>query len=255
MIVFSIALFIIGIFVGSFLNVVIDRLPRKEGFVTGRSHCDLCGHTLAWYDLVPLLSYALLLGKCRYCKKFIGYEYPLVELTTGILFCIIPLLYPAIPMLSLLDTLFIFSIFVVIFYTDLWYGIIPDITLLLGIVALIPIFVMHPTLLLSSVLSGVVACLFFLALFLGTRGRGMGFGDVKLALLLGLLLGYPRIIVSLYIAFLTGAGIALILILWRKKKLRGDTIPFGPFLILGAVLGLLFGNFLWELLTVYVLHL
>ncbi len=255
MIFLPVVLFIIGIFVGSFLNVVIDRLPRKEGFITGRSHCDLCGHALAWYDLIPLLSYAFLLGKCRYCKKFIGYEYPLVELTTGLTFFLLPFIYTQQFTLFFVDTLFLLALFIVIFYTDIWYGIIPDIILFLALFTLLPVFIFTPSLILPHILAGIGACLFFLALFLGTRGRGMGFGDVKLAFFLGLLLGYPRIIVSLYAAFLTGAGVALILILWRKKKLRGDTIPFGPFLIVGAVLALFWGNLLWDLLVTYILHL
>lgn len=255
MILFILTLFIFGLFVGSFLNVVIDRSARGEGFINGRSHCDRCGHVLSWYDLIPLLSYALLQGKCRYCHKSIGYEYPIVETATAISFAVLPFLLSTYDMFLFGVKLLLIGIFIIIFFADLWYGIIPDVALIAGSGGLAMLFFLQPSIILSHVAAGLGAGLFFLMLFLGTKGKGMGFGDVKLALFLGLLLGFPDIIVGLYIAFLTGALVALILILWRKKRLRGDTIPFGPFLVLGGLVAWFWGTSLWGLIARYLLHL
>jgi len=253
---FSCFSFVFGITVGSFLNVIIDRVPREESFLVGRSHCDYCKHTLAWYDLIPLFSFLALLGRCRYCKKFIGYKYPIVELTTGI--CFVTLLHPMVTGMTMGDisvttllwtlfNLYIFSTFIVIFYTDLWSGIIPDIVLISAIgITFIAILLQHPHQILSYVLSALGAMGFFLALFLGTRGKGMGFGDVKLAFFLGLLLGWPGIFLTIYAAFLTGAVVALILVLWRRKRFFGGTIPFGPFLVLGALVAWFWTPLLWQ---------
>ncbi|MDE2025020.1 MAG: prepilin peptidase [Patescibacteria group bacterium] len=249
-------IFIAGVAFGSFFNVVIDRVPREETFFTGRSHCDFCKHTLAWYDLIPLLSFLLLGGRCRYCKKFIGFKYPLVEVTTGLFFII--LLFPLVgqiisqtlvfsSVITTLFTLVVFSAFIIIFYTDLWYGIIPDIVLFPAtIVALFSILISQPYHIVAHVISAVAAMGFFLALFLGTRGKGMGFGDVKLAFFLGLLLGWPGTFLAIYVAFLTGAIAALILVLWGRKRFFGSTIPFGPFLILGTLISWFWAPFLWE---------
>ncbi len=254
-IAYSTISFFLGISIGSFLNVVIDRVPREETFLTGRSHCEFCKHTLYWYDLIPLLSFIFLEGKCRYCKKMIGLKYPLVELTTGVLFVI--LLSPLSAQLanestvtlflSVIFSLLIFCSFIVIFYTDLWSGIIPDIVLfpIIGITVLYLLF-QNPSQFLLHIISGFVACAFFLALFLVTKGKGMGFGDVKLALFLGILLGWPGTFLAIYIAFLTGAIAALILILWGKKQFFGSTIPFGPFLIIGATISWFWEPMLWQ---------
>ena len=249
-------IFMLGIAFGSFFNVIIDRVPREESFLKGRSHCDFCKHSLAWYDLIPLLSFILLQGKCRYCKKFIGFKYPLVEITTGFFFVLLlfPLgqhiLFGRIAVFEVLRAVFsvsFFSAFIIIFYTDLWYGIIPDVVLFPATtLAVIFILLQQPNHIISHILSAIAAMGFFLAFFLGTKGKGMGFGDVKLAFFLGILLGWPGTFLAIYAAFLTGAVAALILILWGKKRFFGSTIPFGPFLILGAVISWFWAPFLWE---------
>lgn len=246
----SILFFILGVSIGSFLNVIIDRVPREETFIYGRSHCDFCKHPLMWYDLVPLLSFALLQGKCRYCKRFIGIKYPIVELSTGILFVIasFPVLtnWSFLIILQTLFTLLVFSSCVVIFYTDLWSGIIPDVILFpITAITFFYLFI-HPQDIIMHLLSALGGCVFFLALFLITRGRGMGFGDVKLAFFLGLLLGWPGVFLAIYIAFLTGAVAALILIVWGKKRFFGGIIPFGPFLIIGTLVSWFWAPLLWQ---------
>lgn len=237
-------LFIIGISIGSFLNVLIDRVPREESVVAGRSHCDSCKKTLQWFDLVPLFSFLWLRGKCRYCKTSIGTRTVIVECITGIFFvATFSTLVPGIAALNgvlfieLLYFLFIISCLIVIFFCDLKYEIIPDVVVYPGIIiSLAYLLFLHPPLLFPSMLTALCIFLFFLVLFLVTKGKGMGFGDVKLVFLIGLLLGFPLAIVSIYISFLTGAIISLILILWRKKKFRGNTIPFGPFLVFGVLI-------------------
>lgn len=253
-------LFIFGLFIGSFLNVVIDRLPRGESVIVGRSHCDMCHHTLAWYDLVPILSFVSLRGKCRYCKKFIGYNYPIIELSTGTLFIITFLaLLPHQAyvyhmflnwefILTLGFYLFVTSALLIIFFTDLWYGIIPDaIEIPLLCITLLHLF-FSPQSILVSISSGIASFLLFFFLFLITRGKGMGLGDVKFAFVMGLLLGWPSIVVGLYIAFLTGAAVALILVLVRKKRFHGGTIAFGPFLVVATFVSEFFGASLWHIL-------
>lgn len=258
---FTFFLFVLGIFVGSFLNVLADRLPNDESPFKGRSHCEYCKHVLSWKDLIPLLSFTLLKGKCRYCGKKLSTYYPIVELTTGILFAlttyfaIYHLPFTIFDQLSITNLflishfssfifyLFIVSCLIVIFFADLKYGIIPDkITFSAIFVSFIYAFLIHNSLFLNLLLSAIGAALFFFALFAITKGRGMGFGDVKYAFLMGMLLGFPNIITALYVAFLTGALISLILVVWGKKKLKGATIPFGPFLVIGTIVGLFWGD-------------
>jgi leader peptidase (prepilin peptidase)/N-methyltransferase len=243
MIVFLIL--VLGLFFGSFLNVVVDRLQNKQSFISGRSKCDFCKKELAWFDLIPLLSFILIRGKCRYCRKKLSYYYPVTELSTGTLFSLAYLCLGPQPLVSLVYYLFITSCFIVIFFSDLKYGIIPDKIILPATVGtVIYLLIFNPQLLIINLLSAIGAGLFFLALFLFTKGKGMGFGDVKLALLLGLFLGFPKVVFALYLAFLTGAIVGLMLIIWKKKKTIKETIPFGPFLILASLIGLFWGNFL-----------
>lgn len=239
-------IFLFGISLGSFLNVLIDRIPQGISPWEGRSFCDHCKKTLQWYDLIPLFSFLSLGGKCRYCHKKLSWQYPLLEIVTGILFVVTFSQFLAsravntqgimpVQLLELGFALFIVSSWIVIFFTDLKFGIIPDKILFPAIIiSFLYIFLFQNPSLSVHFLSGLGACLFFLVLFLGTRGKGMGFGDVKLVFLLGLVLGFPAVVLSLYISFLTGALISLILVIEKKLKLK-NTIPFGPFLI-GAAL-------------------
>lgn len=240
---FCFFLFILGLHIGSFLNVVIDRISKNQSIIFPPSHCPHCRHHLAWYDLVPLLSYALLKGKCRYCHEHISLYYPGIELLTGFLFVMMYLSAGLGNVVYLLYLLAITSIFIVVFFTDYKYGIIPVYPVLIGSI-IISIYLWYATSLSvvgEHYLSGAIAFCFFMLLYLFTKGRGMGFGDVMLVFLLGLFLGYPGVIVALYIAFLSGAAVSLLLIASGTKKFRHDTIPFGPFLIAGS-----FASFFWS---------
>ena len=274
---FSVSLFILGLFVGSFLNVLADRIPKGESPIRGRSRCDKCKKILKWYDLIPLFSFIFLKGKCRYCQTRLSLFYPTVEFVTGTLFFItaifvlndsqFPLLggqaisnfqFPInyqLP-ITLIYYLFIVSSLIVVFFADLKYGIIPDKIVFPAIaVSFLYLFINPSSLILNHLLSAVGACLFFLLLFVITKGRGMGFGDVKFAFLMGLILGFPDIVVGLYIAFLTGAIVGCILIIWRKKRIFGTAIPFGPFLVMGTLMSIFYGSLIFQkFLQVLDLH-
>lgn len=224
--------FIFGLAVGSFLNVLIDRLPKGRDVIAGRSRCDYCKKILRWYELVPLLSWAIQGGRCRQCHKSLSWQYPLVEIATGVGFIIFVGSY---------WYWIIFSALLVIFMADLKYQIIPDSMVVVGVIGVIGAI----GLIGENVLAGAGAAAFFFLLWLITRGRAMGLGDVKLAFLMGLLLGFPGIIIACYLAFLTGAGVGVILILRGIKGLKSK-IAFGPFLILGTCITLVWGPQIME---------
>ena len=245
-------IFVLGLAIGSFLNVVIDRLPKGKSIIRGRSYCDFCRHTLAWYDLIPVLSFIVLGRKCHYCQKSISWQYPIVEFITAILFIIIFASINRFIDVSSYLTILIFHLVVisgliVIFFTDLKYRIIPDqIVLVLTVVTLFYHLLNRSHVWSNYLLSGLIMSAFLLMLLLITRGRGMGLGDVKFAFLMGLILGFPSIIIAFYLSFLTGALFSLILILSGKKTIKA-TIPFGPFLAVATIVSLFYGQSLWRL--------
>ncbi len=260
-IIFLIFIFIFGIFIGSFLGVVIDRLPRGESIIKGRSHCDSCKKSLGAIDLIPILSFLFLQGKCRHCKARLSWFYPTVEIITGVLFVLTALQSGIIYNLSSITYeiefiyyLFIISTLVVIFFIDLKYGIIPF-SLILPVTLITFLYLLFNThyFPFSNLTAALGACAFFLLLFLVTRGRGMGFGDVVYAFFMGLLLGLPQIVAGLYLSFVSGAVVSLILIGLKKKKMKGGTVPFGPFLVFGTIVVLLWGEPLIHLVLSYLM--
>ncbi len=240
--------FAIGAVLGSFLNVLIDRLSTGRTFVRGRSYCENCKKTLKSYDLLPLVSYIILKGKCRFCKKRIPFRLFLVELIIALLasFCYYSIIVGVIPLIVGVMLFTLLYLFFGIFVADLIYGIIPDLMVVLSLVTALFYINFSKMDMSNHFLSAFLCFAFFLFLFAITKGRGMGFGDVKLSFILGLLLGSPLIIVSLYLAFLTGAFVAIILVVCRKTRFFGGTIPFGPFLILSTVISLFYGQQILE---------
>lgn len=233
---------VFGLFLGSFFNVIVDRLYREEKFLTGRSYCESCKKTLQWYDLVPLISFLSTKGRCRYCRVKLSWYYPLSELGTGILFLLTEIFLGSSP-LSLLYYFFIVSCLIIIFLMDAKYGLIPFVIVLPAtFIVLIWQIMNHSLSPINFLLSGLGSFLFLFLIFAGTKGRGMGFGDVVFAGFMGLFLGFPLIILAHYIAFLTGAVVSSILVLLKRKKFKGSTIPFGPFLVLGTYICLLWGD-------------
>ena len=181
---FAAVVALLGLCFGSFLNVVIYRMPRGESIVTGRSHCTLCGHVIAWYDLIPLVSYLMLGGKCRHCKAAISRRYPLVECLTAGLFLALYLHFGWHPIL--LKYLFLAALLVAVSFIDLEHFIIPNRLVLAGVIFGIGFgFFIHDISLWSALLGAVSTAGFLLLVALISRG-GMGLGDVKLAVVTGL---------------------------------------------------------------------
>lgn len=267
--------FVLGAVLGSFIKVLADRSLSNKSF-RGRSYCTACKHKLAWYDLLPIVSYFLLHGKCRYCHKTISFEYVLVEVASG---AIIALLFwqTSTFFLDLPLKIFFVSVLLVLFITDLKKMFIPDRIILPAIVItliyliletickigylfyylsqsrigqlLLPphsdYFQRHAIITTYPLFWGMGMALliggFFTLLILITKGRGMGGGDVKLGALIGLSLGFPGSLVALMLSFISGAFASLVLIAFGKKHF-GQSIPFGPFLVFGSIVSLLWGN-------------
>jgi len=246
-------IFFFGLIIGSFINVLIYRLPRDLS-LNGRSYCPKCKKKISWYDNIPLVSFLLLKGKCRKCHSPISLQYPLVELLTGVLF--VTSFFLLINSnsefriqnselgfwITLLYTFWIVSAFLAIFIIDLKHQIIPDQILYSSLfVVSFYEFIIHHSSFTIHLISAVAGFIFFYFLYKITKGKGMGFGDVKLVFLMGLVLGYPNIILALYLAFLTGATAGVILILARLKKLK-QPIAFGPFLSLATIVSYFLGT-------------
>ncbi len=249
----GILIFLFGLAVGSFLNCIIYRLSVNEK-PSGRSYCPKCRHKLSYKDLIPLFSYIFLLGKCRYCKKKISIEYPLVELLTGTLFLATFLLVGlSFELFFLLTALFFL---ILIFVYDLKHYIIPDFAnfSLIGISLFYLVFLSflekNYSILFYGLLSALFSFIFFFLLFYFTKGKGMGFGDVKFVIFMGLFLGFPSIIVGLFISFTLGAIIGLALIIIKRKKIKSQ-VPFAPFLIIGTLIAYFYGEKIIELYLSY----
>lgn len=233
--------FFLGLASGSFLNSIIYRLDTGESFLLKRSHCPHCRHQLSWLDLIPVLSFLILKGKCRYCQSSISWQYPLIELVTGILFfSIFYFFYPQLLVIGY--HLLISCLLIIIFVYDLKHYIIPDKVIYpaIGIAfifnALNSYLINHKSFL-NPLLTGLGASAFFLLIVLVSQGKWMGPGDVKLAALVGFFLGWPNILVTLFLAFFIGALIGVGLVISGKKTLKSE-VPFGTFLVTGTFIAL-----------------
>lgn len=235
---------IYGLIIGSFLNVCIYRIPRGESIAWPGSHCPKCNHSLKWYDNIPIISYLMLRGKCRYCKTVISAQYPMVEALNAVIYII---MYIKCGFGA--DFIFyslISSVLLAIIFIDLKEMIIPD-SLVLSILAL---SVIHkavnyflysiPFDLINSILGLLLAGGLFLAIVIISRG-GMGGGDVTLIGVLGFALGVKYILLNIFLSFILGAIISIVL-LAAKIKTRKDPIPFGPFIVLGFFITVLWGQ-------------
>lgn len=230
--------FILGVCIGSFLNCVVYRLEKNKS-INGRSFCPNCKHQLSWKELFPIFSFLILKGKCKHCKEKISWQYPVVEILTGLLFLLIFILK-----FSILNSIFLFYIvssFVIIFVYDLKHYIIPDKILFPAIIITVLYDLSKLTYLGDYALAVLVSAGFFLLIFLISKGKWMGFGDVKFAVLMGLLLGFSKVLLALFLAFSFGAVIGLILMTFKGKNLKSE-VPFGPFLILGTLIAMFYGE-------------
>lgn len=258
MAIFSALAFILGLAVGSFLNCLIYRLPRRQK-IAGRSRCPYCHQKIAWYDNFPLISFLLLKGRCRTCSRPISWRYPLVEFitATGFVFLVYFFSFPPAPsplssyinwlgVLALPFFLIIFSGLVVIFTTDLLYqSLPPQVIYFLTLVTFILLLASPPPQLFLHLFAATLAASFLAAIYFFTLGQGLGWGDIKLVFSLGLFLGWPAAITGVFLAFLTGAFVGIILILTGKARMK-TAVPFAPFLILGTTIAT-FTNFsFWQ---------
>ncbi len=235
-------IFILGSIFGSFLNSVIWRIETGKSFLKGRSVCPHCGHLLSFKDLIPIFSFLILKGRCRYCRKKISFQYPLVEFFTGLLFLFIFLknLNPLETIFSLLLSLF----FILIFVFDLKHYSIPDNILYLSLFLALIYRLLKILFFSSSLLETFFALLpsiFFLLLILVSKETWMGWGDFEISILSGLFLGWPKILLSFFLSFLAG-GIVSIFLIFLKKKEFHSKIPFAPFLIFGNLVSFFFGQ-------------
>jgi len=234
-------LFILGLFVGSFLNVVILRLEKEEGgILAGRSHCPKCGKVLRWFELIPLVSFLIQGGRCRSCHKPISLQYPLVEFFTGLLFSLLYWKFGLTLRFGFLAV--ISSLLVILFVSDLRTQTIPDLIAYIGIgLALVYLLSTNYSLLATTLLSAALAGGFFALLVYISHETWMGKGDIKLGILTGLLLGFPQVLVALFLSFALGAFVGLILIITKKKTLKSQ-VPFGPFLITATFVTIFLGE-------------
>lgn len=248
----DIIIFIFGLIVGSFANVCIYRLPRGESIIRPWSHCPSCGTTLCWYDNIPILSFLILCGRCRTCKKAISSRYPLVEFLTALLFLLTRSIFG---ITALLPFYWYFILLLIIAtFTDFEHLIIPDIVSISGLVVGLGASYIFPAMMktasnvdsltrsfLGLVSGGGIIWLigiFGKAIF---HKESMGGGDVKLMAMAGTFLGTKLTLLSIFLGSLFGAVVGGILIAFRFKT-RKDYIPFGPYLSLGAIVSLFWGE-------------
>lgn len=245
--------FVIGACVGSFLNVCIDRLPQGLSILRPPSHCPGCGRRLKPLDLIPILSYLALRGRCRHCGSSIPPRVLAVELGVGALFVLLYVHYGPDP--GLVVAAAYISLFLLLAVTDLEQGLIPNSVVYPAVAASILVAPFRPQIGLAGMLpygdgalgsliivlgGGAVCFLVFLAIALVSRG-GMGGGDIKMAALAGMAIGLANVPAALLICWVSGGVVAILLVLLRVRRQK-DTIPFGPFLALGSAIALLWGE-------------
>lgn len=232
-------IFILGLIIGSFLNVCIYRLPQNQSITTPSSHCMTCNTCLKPWDLIPVLSYLISRRRCRYCGTVYSPRYAMVELLTSILFVLCLQIFGLSP--ELVKALILASFLIIITFIDYDHQLILDNVLLwltgAGIFINLWLGTIDPQdLLIASLLGG--GLLFLIAVI--SRG-GMGGGDIKFAAALGIWFGWKLLLLTLFLSFVFGGVGGLLLVVFRLKN-RKDFIPFGPFITLGALISLLYGK-------------
>ncbi len=233
----TLIIFLYALVIGSFLNVCIYRIPRDVSIVWPRSFCPNCQKNIPWYDLIPVLSYIILRGRCRFCRATIGIQYPVVEISTAILALIFYKKYGLTG--EFFKIAFFCCLLIIIAWIDCYHRRIPNKLSILGIIAgMAWAFFYGKAALLHAGLGMLIGggILFPIAFF---YPRGMGMGDVKLLAMIGAFVGVKAVLYTLFIGSALGAVIGLGLLYW-KTITRKTQIPFGPFLAVGAIITLLF---------------
>jgi leader peptidase (prepilin peptidase)/N-methyltransferase len=229
---------LLGMTIASFLNVCIDRLPENESLIFPASHCSSCNHRLSVKDLIPVFSYLWLRGRCRYCQTSIPRRILWVEIGTGVLFAFLYWYYGLTAELAV--TAFFSSLLIVIMVIDLERGLILNKLVYPGMVIALIVSIFLPPHIAKAAIGGGIGFGLFILIALISRG-GMGWGDVKLATLLGLVTGFPLVFIALLLAIIFG-GLVAIVLLMLKIRGRKEPIPFGPFLSLSIIVTMLWGN-------------
>lgn len=241
----KITLFLFGLCIGSFMNVCIYRLPRSLSVVKPRrSFCPECEAEIRWYDNIPVLSYFLLLARCRHCRTPIPIRYPLVEIMGG-LFAVSAAFRFGLTVDALIHYLFIVSL-IVITYIDVDHQIIPDVITLPGIPIFFLASLLIPTITMLEALIGLLVgggSLFLVAwgYYLVAKKEGMGGGDIKLLAMIGALIGWKGVVFTIFFSSAIGT-VSGLLVMFRKREGMKLAIPFGPFLSLGAITYIFFGT-------------
>ena len=243
MLVLILVLFFLGISIGSFINALVYRLEEKLPIVRGRSMCIECKRILAWHDLIPLVSYFQLRGKCRYCKARISWQYLVVELVTGIAF-ILPITNYELRITNY--EYFVFVVFgvilMIIFAYDLRYMLIPDRISLSAIVIVFLLQIPNSKFQIPNLfLAALIGFTFFFLQFILSKGTWIGGGDLRLGFLMGLMLGFPNIVIAIFLSYIIGSVVALPLVLAGRKRLKSP-VPFGVFLTISTIIVYLWGD-------------
>jgi leader peptidase (prepilin peptidase) / N-methyltransferase len=234
---------VLGLVIGSFLNVCIHRLPLGQSIVSPRSRCPKCGHSLSWFENIPVISWVLLGGKCRSCGTGISAQYPIVELTTGVAFAVIAWLTQPGP--ELVARLIFVSMLIVLFGIDLEHQLLPNVITLPGIaIGLIFSLVAPPgwqSALIGAALGAGVLSAIAAVYYMVRREEGLGMGDVKMLAMIGAFLGWQAVLVTLVLSSFAGALVGIGLMAFQRGSLK-LALPFGTFLALGAVAAMLVGE-------------
>ena len=236
-IILYIIIFLYGIIIGSFLNVCICRIPKKESIITVRSHCENCGYQLKWYDLVPLFSYLCLGGRCRKCKAKISIQHPVIEVLNGSLYLLI-FFVCGLSVDSLLYCLAgstLLALSIIDFRT---FEIPPGFNIFIGILGIIRIITDYQNWL-SYLIGFISVSAFLCVLYFFTKGRAIGGGDIKLMAACGLLLGWKLNILAFVIGCIVGS---LIHVIRMKVSGKGHVLAMGPYLSIGVMIAALWGN-------------
>ena len=247
------AAFVFGSCIGSFLNVLMWRLPREEK-ITGWSHCPNCNHRLEWWNLVPLFSYLFHGRKCQYCKKEISSRYFIIEFITGILFALaVWQLGPSdwLMWVTALKMVTVIAVCITVFVIDFEHYLIlnkviyPAIGLMLLLNPVLSIMTRSPEIFVTSLLAAVLAAVPFWILWKFSDGKWMGDGDIRFVAFMGLALGFPGILVALFLSFIVGAIVGVALIYLGSKQMSSK-LPFGTFLSMATIAALFYGVKLWD---------
>jgi leader peptidase (prepilin peptidase)/N-methyltransferase len=234
---------LLGLCVGSFLNVVIYRLPLGQSLVSPPSRCRKCGYSLQWYDNIPVISWLFLRGRCRKCGVSVSMQYPIVELITGLLCVLIVWMTPPGPLLA--SRLLLVCILIALFGIDLEHQILPNVITLPGIVAGVLLSLIAPPgwkdSLLGVLLGGGVLYAIAGGYYLWRREEGLGMGDVKMLAMIGAFLGWQAVLVTLVLSSFSGALIGMVLIAAQRGGMK-LALPFGTFLAVGALAAMLVGE-------------